>query len=96
LVACLTILQFKRITKVKIADPTFFIDSHRTTSTEHGEKVTTLDATLPSKALLISDLPFVPTTIKSTTFYLAYLIISSAAEAEDVSTISVLIFKFAP
>jgi hypothetical protein len=55
-----------------------------------------LDATLPSKALLIPDLPFVPTTIKSTSFSFEYIIISSAAEIEDVSIISVLILNFAP
>jgi hypothetical protein len=27
----------QKVIKVKIADPAFFIDSHRTTSTEHGE-----------------------------------------------------------
>lgn len=39
-------------------------DSYRITSTEHGEYVTILDATLSSKALLTPDLPLVPTTIR--------------------------------
>jgi hypothetical protein len=72
------------------------IDSYRTTSIEHGEYVTDLDAALPSKVLLIPDPPLVPTTIKSIPFSLAYYIISSATEIEEVSTISVLIFNFTP